>query len=431
MTAEIAVVNKGAVALAADSAGTIGTGAATKIYNTVVKIFELSSHEPVGVMLYGALEFMGLPLETIIKEFRRELGQNSFTHVDGYASAFCDYLSNLPYGPRQQHDNTIRLLRNSLEGVVQRIQADFLNAIGENNGFKLSKYNGVAEKQINLSITELQQRSYPSNFFTRIPSAFMINNLTAIDEAIDIYVNGFRPLTSANRNKLRKYASLCLLRLPMSAARTGLVFAGFGTAEICPTIIAVEVDGMVSGKLKRHELNRIDIGRDTISAEILGFAQNDMVERFVNGVDPTYDSQVFEAFNGIMSGVLETIRSDMAKSGKKSSSVEALSSLFTNMLDSAREELAKYRQENFRQPTIDLVRFMPKQELARLAESMIELTSLKRRVSWDQETVGGDVDVAVISKSEGFVWIKRKHYFPADINPRYFHRLATAKEEAK
>jgi len=35
------------------------------------------------------------------------------------------------------------------------------------------------------------------------------------------------------------------------------------------------------------------------------------------------------------------------------------------------------------------------------------------------ETVGGPIDVAVISKGEGFVWIKRKYYFEKEINPHF------------
>ena len=36
------------------------------------------------------------------------------------------------------------------------------------------------------------------------------------------------------------------------------------------------------------------------------------------------------------------------------------------------------------------------------------------------ETVGGPIDVAVISKGDGFIWIKRKHYFEGDMNPQFF-----------
>jgi len=36
--------------------------------------------------------------------------------------------------------------------------------------------------------------------------------------------------------------------------------------------------------------------------------------------------------------------------------------------------------------------------------------------------VVGPVDVAVISKGDGLIWIKRKHYFAPDLNHRYFDR---------
>ncbi len=59
---------------------------------------------------------------------------------------------------------------------------------------------------------------------------------------------------------------------------------------------------------------------------------------------------------------------------------------------------------------------LPKSELASMAESLVNLTSLKRKVSLQAETVGGAVDVAVVSKRDGFVWIKKKHYFKEELN---------------
>lgn len=45
-----------------------------------------------------------------------------------------------------------------------------------------------------------------------------------------------------------------------------------------------------------------------------------------------------------------------------------------------------------------------------MAEGMINLTSFKRRLVLDNfsETVGGPIDIAFISKGDGFIWIKRK-----------------------
>ena len=57
-----------------------------------------------------------------------------------------------------------------------------------------------------------------------------------------------------------------------------------------------------------------------------------------------------------------------------------------------------------------------------MAESLIALTGLKRRMTSSEESVGGPVDVAIISKSDGFIWMKRKHYFNKELNAQFFQR---------
>jgi len=54
-----------------------------------------------------------------------------------------------------------------------------------------------------------------------------------------------------------------------------------------------------------------------------------------------------------------------------------------------------------------------------MAESLIYLTYLKRRITFAEESVGGPVDVAIISKGDGFIWIKRKQYFDSKLNEHF------------
>jgi hypothetical protein len=71
MTAEIAVLNKTAVALAADSAMTISAGRKQeKIFDTADKLFELSTSDPIGIMIYNGMSYMGIPLPVLIRDFR-------------------------------------------------------------------------------------------------------------------------------------------------------------------------------------------------------------------------------------------------------------------------------------------------------------------------------------------------------------------------
>ena len=59
MTAEVAVMNSQAIALAADSAATFRDEMGQKIFTSASKIFTLSKYQPVGVMIYGNASLMG------------------------------------------------------------------------------------------------------------------------------------------------------------------------------------------------------------------------------------------------------------------------------------------------------------------------------------------------------------------------------------
>ena len=74
------------------------------------------------------------------------------------------------------------------------------------------------------------------------------------------------------------------------------------------------------------------------------------------------------------------------------------------------------------EPILQSIMSLPKEELANLSESLINITSLKVKVQDTLETVGGDVDVAIITKGDGFVWTKRKQYFKESLNPQFFNR---------
>jgi hypothetical protein len=67
-----------------------------------------------------------------------------------------------------------------------------------------------------------------------------------------------------------------------------------------------------------------------------------------------------------------------------------------------------------------MTRVLPKDELAAMAEALVNLTAFKRRMTDSLETVGGPIDVAVISKGDGLVWVKRKQYFPRELNHHFF-----------
>ena len=90
MTALVGVLNKHAVAIAADSAVTMGN--THKVVNSANKIFTLSKYHPVAVMTYSNAAFMGVPWDIIIKEYRKELDDKSFPMLKDYMDDFVSFL---------------------------------------------------------------------------------------------------------------------------------------------------------------------------------------------------------------------------------------------------------------------------------------------------------------------------------------------------
>ena len=77
-------------------------------------------------------------------------------------------------------------------------------------------------------------------------------------------------------------------------------------------------------------------------------------------------------------------------------------------------------KSHYTDPLLETLKNLDKEDMANMAESFVSLTSLIRRMSPHEETVGGPGDVAVISKGDGFIWIKRKHYFNRQLNEHFF-----------
>lgn len=63
---------------------------------------------------------------------------------------------------------------------------------------------------------------------------------------------------------------------------------------------------------------------------------------------------------------------------------------------------------------------MPIQDAIDLADFLVDLSIKFSRFMPGSPSVGGPIEIAAITKHEGFRWIKRKYYFDRSINPEVF-----------
>jgi hypothetical protein len=137
-----------------------------------------------------------------------------------------------------------------------------------------------------------------------------------------------------------------------------------------------------------------------------------MVDIFLSGMDPAFEEALLQSLSSTFHAFPEVIIDSIDKLSDEEKT--ALKTQYTQkgeeIIQQLTEQLKNFRYSNFI-PIINVVASLPKSDLAAMAESLVNITSLKRRVSMQAETVGGPVDVAVISKSDGLVWIKKKTIF--------------------
>lgn len=417
MTTEVIVMNKMAVAMAADSAVAITGG---KIYNTGNKLFTLSKYQPVGIMVYGSAQLMEVPWESIIKLYRNGIGNNRFDKISLYGEDFIDYLKKFTflYSDEQQsryvHDAVIDICSQIMD-IIKELYDEVLEFKGKINEKQIIQICSDVVEDISNNLNSSQNLcDIPVRHYDDI----LIKYIDIIDQAKkDIFKD--LPITKDTENKLLNICCNIFCKDVFSNRSSGIVIAGFGESEIFPGVIEYKIEGFANNILK-YKIKGAENIEFNSRSYIGAFAQGDMVHTFMEGVDPGYNSLVKDELQGLAMDLAEKwIKTTKIKNKEKA--LEKLEEISDEMLADINSALYSFRDTNYVKPVTTAVSILPKEELALMAESLVSLTSLKRKVSIDQETVGGPVDVAVISKGDGFVWIKHKHYFDIKLNQNFYN----------
>jgi len=229
------------------------------------------------------------------------------------------------------------------------------------------------------------------------------------------------PLSSADSAKLRKMSGWLFVRDSFRLQGTsGVVIAGFGERDIYPRLREFTVEGVIEDKLRYRSRRRVQIGVKT-NASIVPFGQSEVVASFIDGIDPGIESLLNKFLDGVFANYPAVLLNHLPglSAAEKADAVTKTKAASNQILKKFREAFVEFRRKSFVNPIVSTVAVLPKDELAAMAEALVSLTSFKRRFSLDAETVGGPVDVAVLSKGDGFIWIKRKHYFKPELNPHF------------
>ena len=425
MTAEIAIMNKEAIALASDSAVTTRVGeTGEKIFTSANKLFTLSKYHPVGIMVYGSAIFMGVPWETIIKVYRNNLGRKKFNTLKEYATDFIEFLDNgNPLFPNSVQED---YLRSSIYSYFDLIT----NEIRKRVSSKMEEEGRITDEAIERIVSEVIKEHYESwgktDNIPSIPRSFNKNVIDKYGKIIDEVIKEIfekLPLSKRHSNELKKIAASLFSKFLEGIEKediSGAVIAGFGEEDTFPSLESFDIEGIVNDKLKYKKHGSTEINFQT-SASITAFAQKEMVVTFMEGIDPGLEGQIQGHLSEIFDEYPEIIAESIEKfdDNEKQLLKGKLKEVSNKIFEDYQKDVQTYRRKRYVDPVTRVVTMLPKDELAAMAETLVNLTLFKQKVTLGAETVAGPIDVAVISKGDGFIWIKRKHYFKAELNPQF------------
>jgi hypothetical protein len=427
MTCEIAIMNLQAVALAADSAMTVsrwvGSKRQVRYFEGSNKIFQLSDRHPVGIMVFDSANLQDVPWELIIKEFRRHLGSTEFGTLNEYAQHLFDFIRTDPLCfPAARRAG--RFIEEDAQAavlfVMQRLREalQLTEAPASEDDKKLTIDTYLAQQ-----ITTAESTPLPPIFGAGADTAAIERHLPAIEAQAgstiawaqkEGFIHADRTVDPAALAKLgvltlfREYAAVM--------GCTGVVLAGYGRDDLYPALCEFNCFGVLLDQFVYTAQGEQAITPDR-PAVIKPFATTSMVNTFLLGFNEEVYNTVAAEFEKSANSLGEII--------KKELKVADIPSFEKHVKDHTTEYQAAWSSKvsgaHFR-PINHVVSSLPINEMAELAETLIMLESLKEKVTAPTESVGGPIDVAVISRHEGFIWIKRKLYFDPAKNPRYFAR---------
>lgn len=421
-------MNKTAVAMAADSVVTITAGRGrAKTYDTANKLFELVRGVPVGVMVFSNAEINGVPWETVIKAYREARAGLELDSLSDYAADFFDFLRSADNfvltdeSERVAFEQGAYLLLLEVFGLIREGLEACLTKAGNLVKARLHRLVDSSIGQVEALVAGLDDEDWGGLTADELSNRFRHNAVDLVDELFrefDLKPMQKRRLVEITLSHCRKKSRF--------GASSGVVFAGFGRRQPFPSLVSFEVRDRLCGYVRR--IDQVNDAVDQYNPGVFHpFAQDAMASQWATGINYRTRYAIVDFWFKWLKDESRTALEQCARSAGPrlaDATVEAIideqHDMLTSTLAAFLKAMNEHQEQEFLKPLTESIALLPKEELALVAESMVNLESLRQRTMVHElETVGGEIDLALISRGDGLVWLRRKHYFSLDLNPTW------------
>lgn len=430
MTTVVGILNKKGVAIAADSAVTRNRrerdSKCTKNGNKMIRLCEAV---PISVMLTGNNEFLDIPWEIIIRQYRTRRGKEKHPTVKAAAEDFMRFVADnatfwTESGPIRS--NIVRIVGNIFRKAVDEMMTDQ----NERKADGRLRRPAAFVKAFTKNCKELQRDALDYGRCPQFEDYTLEEFCNTASGVVDCYLSRYsfednpaleiekaypRQVLDALRPIIMETAKVLIGTRNTGHACAILVFTGYGCEQEYPSLVAAAVcegiDRRVNYNIQKKDVIEIS---DKRPVAICPYAQDDVIEALLNGVGKEWKARTDSEFKRSLS---IRFHSTYEVPGYKLNRYAA--SLATDDLKSDfKRSAANLIRKNRREWEKALNQY-DLRSIAELAECLVDLTGFQRILTFEQEGVGGPVDLAVISKSDGFQWLSRKSWYLRHNGNRY------------
>lgn len=457
MTSQQILFNKIGLAIASDSAVTVG---GSKTYPSVNKIFSLGEQHKVAMMISGAADHIpsGVPWERIFNLFADHQVE-PLEKLTDYHLSFQSFIHNFEQDPSTPNINKLQIVKHLVSHFTELIYPAADKEALYHSG-TLGRYflentplefiNSGIEKRVDQLIDEIdslleykKKRGHYDGFMDAVNKC-----QEKFGDVVDIAAKKFcerhqcdNILEQIERLFLHKvYGTMDFTWRPFS----NIVIAGFGTKELTPSIMKFQISTNLNWELEIEEwrgsygapeLYRIrapidDDDRGGWSYDYkkgdrwrthstfgtnLPFAQHETATTFLMGISDSVKDRVIATFiqeaegNVFPSIFKEIMKLDLAEDDKTKIAKEFAENIGPRgseglgiLLSDLLTDFRNYRQNRYDR----FIQNMPMEELCKMAHKLIDMEITNAEYYEMIQSVGGKIDVAMITKENGFEWVE-------------------------
>ncbi|MCH5167953.1 MAG: hypothetical protein J1F35_08755 [Erysipelotrichales bacterium] len=350
--------------------------------------------------------FEGIKWDIIIKSYRKKLGSKSFENVVDYVNDFIEYLKKEELS-LQDFKILPKLLNQFINEAINMLIKKILpKPIGGNITIpSIQSFRNAIQK-------EIREIGLPQECRDIYNNCRKILSVPCSTFVLQLYPKSSNP---TEISELEILIEQFVFALFLRQTSSQLVFVGYGDKEYFPNITSIWLYSSLNEEWKAGVADSQSISNHQ-NALICPFAQMEDMATLIEGINPALE----KALQTEVGNTLNEFKQEILKEVADPSIIDKVSKIdIGNFVNRFRNICNLIKAQAYTRPLVSHLGQLEKEDLALLAENLIAITSLRKKVTMAPESVGGPIDVAVISKYDGVYLAKRKMYFDEKLNPQF------------